>query len=347
MRCALVIALLAAMTPAAAHAQVRGRVTDATGRPLPGVLVELWDAYRRLGGDGTDAQGYFRIAPPAGAAAAGPRVLLARGVGLDPLRRPLGRSDSQATLVMEPRAIEVEAATVTAEASTCPAVDDSLARALWERAARRYDVQVSALGVSSDTRLFAAMLPASQLGLIDTTRLVETFVLGAATPEAFASRFLTQRYFYAVPSSGVRWRRFGRWHYPLLESTRAWHFADSLFGVMNRLALVPTAAGDTVVAFCSRLGSRPYVVGRLWLAADTTLASAEWMFETPGRREEAGGRVLFAPIGTSSTAQPLLPVAGLFWRRLSGGTVYQEWMEYRQWLRCEAPGDCRRTVPLR
>ena len=148
-----------------------------------------------------------------------------------------------------------------------------------------------------------------------------------------------------MPSAGIPWQRFGRWFYPLLESTRAWHFADSLFGVMNRLALVTTATGDTLIAFCSRLQHRPYVVGRLRLAPDTTLASAEWVFVTPEPREEAGGRVLFAPIDPTRLAQPLLPIAGLFWRKLSR-VVYQEWMEYRRWDRCEAPGNCRRTVPL-
>ena len=177
-------AALSALAAAGGGAQVRGRVTDATGRPLPGVLVELWSAHRRLGGDGTDAQGYFRIPDDATDAAAGttPRVLLARGVGLEPQRRPLGPRDTLVTLVLEPRAIELEAATVTAEASSCPARDDGVARALWAHAAHRYDVALSALGVSTTTRLFTAIVPPQLLGVIDTAQLREAFILGASTP---------------------------------------------------------------------------------------------------------------------------------------------------------------------
>jgi hypothetical protein len=336
----LAAALSAAPRPACA--QIRGTVTDAYGRPLPGVLVELWDAHRRLAGDGTDAAGIFRLS----LSGTGPRVLLARGVGLEPLRYLVGPRDSLVTLAMQSHAIEVSGATVVAAATACPEADDPRARALWERAARHYDIELSAFGVSTTTRLFAAIVPPEHLGVIDTAKLVDQFIQAGYSTLAFATRFATERTFYAVPAARIHWRRFGPWFYPLLESTRAWHFADSLFGLMNRLAFTETLAGDTVIAFCSRLGTRPYILGRLRIAPDTTLAAAEWEFVTPSPREQAGGRVLFAPIDPSASGRPLLPVAGLFWRKLAR-VVYQEWMEYRQWSRCEAPGRCLAPVPLR
>jgi hypothetical protein len=336
-------AALLGTVPPPALAQVRGVVTDGTGRPLPGVLVELWDAHRRLGADGTDRSGYFRLA----AAASGPRALLARGIGLEPLRHALAPGDSVVRLVMRPLAIEVSAVTVEATPTTCPDRDDPLARALWERAAAHYDVALSASGVRTDVQLFAALVPAESLGVIDTTRLERWAVEGGYSPLAFATRLATQRNFYAVPASRhVPWRRFGNWNYPLLESSRAWHFADSLFAVMNRMAFAETSAGDTVIAFCSSFENRPYIRGRLRLAPDTTLASAEWDFVTPAPREEAGGQVLFAPVDATATGRPLLPVAGLFWRRLLR-KVYEEWMEYRQWFRCESAVSCRAPTPLR
>jgi hypothetical protein len=335
-------ALLAA-APTGAHAQVRGQVIDPAGRPLPGVLVELWDTARRLGGDGSGATGHFRVpAPPA----AGPRVLLARGIGLDPLRRVVGPNDSVVILVMQPHAIELAAATVTAGAILCPDVDDARARALWERASRHYDVSLSAYGVQTDVRVFAALVPPDSLGVIDTTRLDTTFIGSRYSALAFATRFTSAPNYYAVRAGRSHSRRFDRWSYQLLESSRAWHFADAFFASMNRLALEPEPAGDTAIAFCSREGNRPHIRGRLHLAPDLTLASAEWEFVTPPPREEAGGRVLFAPVDSRASGQPLMPIAGLFWRRVLR-QVYQEWMEYRQWYRCESPLSCAAPAPLR
>ena len=328
--------------PPPALAQVRGVVTDGTGRPLSGVLVELWDAHRRLGADGTDRSGYFRLA----AVASGPRALLARGIGLEPLRHTLAPGDSVVRLVMRPLVVELSAVTVRATPTECPDRDDPRARALWERAAAHYDVALSAYGVRTDVQLFAALVPLESLGVIDTTRLQAWAVAGGYSSLAFATRLATQRNYYAVPASRIPWRRFGRWHYALLESSRAWHFADSLFAVMNRMAFVETSAGDTAIAFCSSGQDRPYIRGRLRLAPDTTLASAEWDFGTPSPREEAGGQVLFAPADPHATGQPLLPVAGLFWRRLLQ-KVSQEWMEYRQWSRCESAASCSAPTPLR
>ena len=339
---ALAGAALLGAGPRTARAQVRGVVMDGTGRPLPGVLVELWDANRRLGGDGTDRSGYFRLA----ATATGPRALVARGIGLEPLRRTLAPADSVVRLVMRPLAVVVSAVTVSATPTECPERDDPRARALWERAAAHYDVALSASGVRTDVQLFAALVPVESLGVIDTTRLQAWAVQGGYSPLAFATRLATQRNFYAVPAARIPWRRFGRWHYALLESSRAWHFADSLFAVMNRMALAETSEGDTVIAFCSSLEDRPFILGRLRLGADTTLASAEWEFVTPAPREEAGGQVLFAPADPRARGQPLLPVAGLFWRRILQ-KVYQEWMEYRQWYRCESAVSCSAPTPLR
>ena len=337
----LVVASLLCV-PAAARAQVRGVVTDSAGRPLPGVLVELWDAQRRLAGDGTDASGRFRLA----AAGTGPRALLARRVGFEPLRRVLPQGDSEFQLVMQPLAVEIAAVTVETEPVLCPERDDPRARALWEHAASRYDVAISAYGVGADAMLFSALLPVESLGVTDTMRLEGWYVQGSYSALAFETRFATQANFYAVPTSRRSVRRYDRWIYQPLESSRAWHFGDSLFSRMNRLAFTRTTLGDTVIAFCSSLGTRPYIRGTLRIAPDTTFAAADWEFVTTSRREEAGGHVLFAPADARASGQSLLPAAGLFWRRLLR-LVYQEWMEYRQWYRCERPGSCRAPVPVR
>jgi hypothetical protein len=335
-------ALVLAPTPA--RAQVRGVVVDADGRALPGVLVELWDSQRRLAGDGSDPTGHFRLAGASDAV--GPRVVLARGIGLEPVRRLLASSDSVVRLVMQSHAILIEAANVEAEPSKCPPLDDPRARALWQQAASHYDIALSAYGVRTDVMLFAALVAPDSLGVIDTTRLVATFIHGGYSALAFATRFNSDKNFYGVPAAGVPWRRYGRWHYPLLESSGAWHFADAMFAAANRLALVASGDEGAIIAFCSSLGTRPYIQGQLTIAPDTTLASAEWEYVTPQPREDAGGQVLFAPADPARRGQPLVPVAGLFWRRVLR-QVYQEWMEYRKWMRCEGPLSCDAPAPLR
>jgi hypothetical protein len=339
-RTTLALAFLAG--PGRLAAQVRGQVVDTDGRPLPGVLVELWDGGRRLAGDGSDAAGRFRLpAPPA----SGTRAVLARGIGLEPMRRVLRTGDSVIILVMRPHAVELEAATVVAGEILCPSQDQAEARRLWTRAAAHYDVALSAYGLFSEAQVFAAIVSPESLGVIDTSRLRETTLGGGYSALAFATRFTTAANYYAVRTGGRFPRRYDRWSYQVIESSRAWHFADAFFASMNRLALEPEPAGDTTIAFCSSEGDRPYIRGRLHLAPDLTLAGAEWEFVTPSPHEEAGGRVLFAPVDPQRTGQPLVPMAGLFWRR-TARRVYEEWTEFRQWYRCEGPLSCEAPVPI-
>jgi hypothetical protein len=339
-----VAAAALALAPARAGAQVRGVVVDADGRPLPGVLMELWDSERRLAGDGSDGTGHFLLA--ATDATVGPRVVLARGIGLEPVRRIVAPADTVLRLVMQSHAVLIEAADIEAEPSKCPLDDDTVARALWQRAASHYDIALSAYGVRTDVAMFAAIVAPESLGVIDTTRLVATFIHGGYSALAFATRFASERNFYAVPAAGVPWQRYGLWHYPLLESSFAWHFADAMFAAANRLVLAGSDDEGFIINFCSSRGNRPYIMGHLTLAPDTTLAKAEWEFVTPRPREDAGGQVLFAPADPRLRGQPIVPVAGLFWRRVLR-QVYQEWMEYRRWYRCEGPLSCDAPAPLR
>ena len=327
--------------PSVSAAQVRGIATDATARPLPGVLVELWDHQQRLAGQVTDATGHFSLS----VSGTGPRAILARGIGLVPLRRDLAPADSVLTLVMQPQPVQVEAVTVQAQEVPCTRRDDPRARGLWERAASRYSVTLSAFGAKAHTFTYSASVAAESLGVIDTTRLRESISYGAYSLWGFQHRRQQERGFYAFQMSGFTPPRFAQWQYPFIESVFAWHFADSTFAEWNRFALVSSSYGDTAIAFCSQRGDRPYIKGVLRITPDTTLAGAEWTFVTPAPHEQAGGQVFFAPVDAQSIGQPLVPVAGLFWRRQVSGGVYQEWMEYRRWELCDSLSNCRAAVP--
>jgi hypothetical protein len=254
-------------------------------------------------------------------------------------------TDSVLTLVMEPHPVQVEAVTVQAEAAACPTRDDPRARALWERAAGHYSVTLSAFGAKAYMMTYGATVTAESLGVIDTTRLRESYASAAYSLWGFQHRRLQERGFYGYQMSGMTPPRFAKWQYPLIESVFAWHFADSTFAEWNRFSLVLSSSGDTAIAFCSRKGDRPYIRGVLRLSPGTTLAGAEWAFVTPAPHEEAGGQVFFAPVDTASAGQLLVPVAGLFWRKQVSGGMYQEWMEYRRWELCDSTNSCRLAVP--
>ena len=336
------------VVPRASTAQLRGVVTDATGRPLPGVLVEVWDYHQRLAGQGTDSFGRFYLRD----SGTGARAILARAIGLVPVRRLLTPSDSVLTLVMQPQSIQVTAATVETEETACPRRDDSRARALWEHAASHYDdVMVAAPAANVSSLRFSAIVPVESLGVIDTTRLREYWQGVGYSPTAYRQRSDGARWFYAHHLVGVNSETFRLWRYRYLWSNDARHFADSAFGRFNRLALVESQQGDTVIAFCSRNRDWPYIKGVLHLASDSTFARAEWEFVTPEPREWAGGQALFAPINAGASKQPLLLVAGLFWRRLPinlyRASIYQEWLEFRRWQLCDGSWQCSADVRLK
>jgi hypothetical protein len=123
---------------------------------------------------------------------------------------------------------------------------------------------------------------------------------------------------------------FDLWEHPLLESTEASHFTDSLFGALNTLKLLGSAsAGSSVLSFCSKR-QVPGIEGELDIGPDTTIRSASWVFRTPPPVEEAGGRVVFA------APDSLLPdfaraVVGVFWRKRVFDYL-QMWWEFRGWV---------------
>ena len=314
--------VLAAQGVAPLRAQVRGTVSDSTGHAVGGALVELYGAYERVAGQGTDSLGEFRFATvPASA------VLLVRAIGFAPLRLVLEPSDTVVTLTMQPLPVEMTELRVSGAPAWCPPRDDPRARALWTRAAAHYDIALSAGLIRSWTLVFAADVPPDSLGLMDTTRL--------------------HRVFMGDEGSGPRtgWRAFLGPRVPFLESLQAWQFGDRTFAQFNRLAFPPGATGDTVIAWCSGSEEFPFIRGTLTLAEDTTFATASWEFAAPEAQAQAGGRVLFARTDPTVAAQPLLAMAGFYWRKHDRG-FFQQWMEFREWTRCESFASCRLPVRL-
>ena len=313
---------LAAQGVAPLRAQIRGTVNDSTGHPVIGALVELYGAYERVAGKGTDTLGEFHFPTlPANAA------LLVRAIGFAPLRLVLDPSDTVVTLTMQPLPVEMTELRVSGAPAWCPPSDDPRARELWARAAAHYDIALSAGLIRSWTLVFAADVPADSLGLMDTTRLHRVFMGDEGS----------------APRTG--WRAFLGPRVPFLESLQAWQFGDRTFAQFNRLAFPPGATGDSVIAWCSGSEEIPFIRGTLTLADDTTFATASWEFAAPEAQAQAGGRVLFARTDPTVAAQPLLAMAGFYWRKHDRG-YFQQWMEFREWTRCESFASCRLPVRL-
>lgn len=317
---AIRLAAILVLTPALLAAQIRGTVRDEAGRPVPEAFVELLSAGARLAVTETDAAGAFAFAARPTAAA-----VVVRRIGYVPARIALGAVTGPLVITLRRRALPVEGVTVAAPGA-CVERDREDARLVWRRAAQHYASGALMPGLAADMLHGAANVPPDSFGVMDSTRATRGTVSGTGRrplPEGRDG-------FYAQPPL-LGTERSYQWDYPWLESVQAWHFADRLFGELNRFELAPPDVGELVVVFCSQRGARPYVTGRLYLGLDTTLLKAEWRFVTARPAEQAGGEVVFMP---PAPGAPLLAASGHYWRAKAFG-FYQEWNSYLQWYACE------------
>lgn len=325
--------LLLLLLPNLASAQIRGIVRDETGAPVPEAMVELLGAGARLAITQTTASGGFVFPAHASAAA-----LVVRKIGYAPARLTLGGPVATLEIVLRQRSVPVTGITVAAPPPACIERDRPEARQLWEQASRRYASGALMAGLAADRMTGRTTVPPDSFGALDTARLERGFT--AMTGVGLRPREDQRDRFYALPPLIGSERSF-RWSYPHLESVQAWHFADVLFGELNRLALAPREVGEMVILFCGGRPGRPFITGRIHLAPDTTFLKAEWRFVTPAPTEQAGGEVVFMP---RAPGAPLLAASGFFWRARESG-FFQEWSSYLQWYECGRSG-CSDRTPL-
>ncbi len=319
---ALRLAALLLAVPSLCLAQVRGTVRDEAGGPVDEAVVELLGAGARLAVTSSSADGSFSFRPAPSAVA-----IVVRKIGYAPARLQLAHAPVPLVVVLHRRAVAVQGVTVEAAGGRCVARDRAEARRLWDRASHRYANGALMAGLFADMLRGAANVSRDSFGVMDTTRLVRGQV--GMTGLGLRRSAAHDRFYAQPPLLGVE--RSYQWDYPWLESVLAWHFADRLFGELNRLDLAPPELGDLVIAFCSERGDRPYIVGHLYLGPDTTFLKAEWRFVTRRPTEQAGGEVVFMP---PAPGAPLLAASGHFWRAKVAG-FYQEWSSYLQWYACE------------
>lgn len=307
--------------------QVGGVVTEDSGRPIGGALVEVWNSSARLGSAVTDGVGVFRFSA---STVTGPTAIFVRAVGYGWFRASVASGDTMLRVSLHPLASQLAPVHVTGNASLCPNRDDPRARALWGAMAARYDPTPWAGVVEDTVFLESRIVGEPDIGSFDSTLLVRG-VMGRTSDKGVDERIRERG--YAEPA-GLADFRTEYWSYVWLESLHANHFADTLFARLHRLSVLGVEHGQTTLVFCPTRRGQPEIEGTLTIAVDTSLLQAAWRFLTPRHDEAAGGRVAFAPPVSGvdvSRRSPLLPITGLFYRRRVSG-FYQLWVEHRCWV---------------
>lgn len=333
MRTTLIACLAVSMATAPrAQSQVIVNV-QAEGTPLEGVQGELWSATRRVAQRVSDRSGRFRFS----AAEAREGIAIAtRRIGFAPTRVPLesGRTEYVVELEQLPAPI-AELTTLTA-VRLCPNVESADARQLWDAATRRYlTPKADTLGRFTELTQVVSNVGAESLGVLDPTREAR----GAHIAE---SDWIT-RGRRLIESQGYVWLMtvahgeadVGIWRYASLQSWDASHFGADLFAERHTLSVLGGDEREITLAFCPRSREETGLEGTLRLARDTSFIAARWAYWNPQRNgETAGGEVVFAPPGVTASGKPLplLPLSGLFWRKLLSGRYWQRWEEYDRWI---------------
>jgi hypothetical protein len=111
------------------------------------------------------------------------------------------------------------------------------------------------------------------------------------------------------------------------------------------LLLLSWSDGVRRVGFCPTQHRLPSIEGVLAIGPSGALLRATWVFHTPRPVEEAGGEVTLAPVVENGTPALMLPVAGLYWRRLGQRSYYQAWEKYAHWV--VSPTDSIPRLPPR
>ncbi|HSA54126.1 MAG TPA: hypothetical protein VLE53_00410 [Gemmatimonadaceae bacterium] len=328
---------LTVATAGRAQAQVIVRV-QAEGQPLEGVHGELWSPTRRLASRMSDRSGKLRF----GRAEAAEAVAIAtRRIGFAPTRVPLdsGKAEYVVELTALPAPL-AESTTLTA-VQLCPNVDGAEARRLWEAATRRYLApQADTMTRFTELTQVEGNVRAESLAVIDPSHETRGAHLAVSDWIMGGRRLIESQGYVWLMTAALGEADVGIWRYASLQSWHASHFGADLFAQRHTLSVLGGDEREITLAFCPRSRSETGLQGTLRLARDTTFIAARWAYWNPQRNgETAGGEVVFAPPGVSATGEPLplLPLSGLFWRKLLNGRYWQRWEEYDRWLL--APGD--------
>jgi hypothetical protein len=323
----IILAACVLLWPAFTVAQVVGVVVDTSGEPVQGARVELWSEHRRLATTTTSLTGMFGFA-----AADTPEAhaISVSRLGYGTVTRTFRPGESEMRIGLVPVALQLEGVSVEARAPRrCPNREDPQARSLWIRTASRYSRATDSINIEALSDLIAGEVDEEELGNVRS----EDMDVSGAYADGYR-RHVDRRIGYGYALSGSIEPEFAAWSYMPLWSFGAPHFLDPSFGEHNTLSILARSSGTTVIVFCSRGLSRTAVAieGTLSIGPDSSFASATWRFLAPRRREEAGGRTIFAPHPGGSVRPWLVAAQGFYWRREHGRSrVYRILRNFEAW----------------
>lgn len=322
-----VAALLVLLLPAAAAAQVRGRVITRGGEPVDGARVELWSAAKREDARLTGSSGTFEFTAPPRTATG---VVVSR-IGFDAASLPIGTVADSIVVVLSERSMRL--APISVQGSTrspCPNRDAPEARSLIIAAAGKYDHSPDSIAIRANLVGGSGTVSRPELGDIDHGDDGEGWRGVVGTPRSIRP---AQGYGYAIQRSLLE--DFVSWKYQELGSFFTQHFVDSTFVRYNTFSVHFRDREVTVVAFCSSgLGREAVgIEGTIQVTPAGTFQSASWKFRQPANRENVGGEVVFAPHPGGTRKPWLVPVSSFYWRQIVGSRdrFFQRWEQYLEW----------------
>jgi hypothetical protein len=326
---AVVALLLVSLAALPAGAQIRGTVVDSSGRPVAGVAVEVWSAFRQLSSQMTGVGGTFRFAPDSVQAAGG---IMARGVGWKTAHVRVAQGDTLVVVRLEPHAATLDGITVTARRAACPNREDPRARAIWTALRDRYDGGRDSSTLAAYAVQVQSIGPKDQIGFVDTTGASPSWRKTLVPLRRMWERRISL-HGYALPLRESLVEQYAGWMYPPLESQYATHFVEDLFGDRHTFSVARSTGSETVLRFCprERSGKVPRIEGTLTLSGDGSPVRVAWKYLTPEPREDAGGEVDFAPASVSPAVPLLLPATALYWRKTTQGRYFQRWEKFEEW----------------
>jgi hypothetical protein len=322
------LAILLALSPRPAHAQLEVTVTDSAGQVLADARVELWRTAQLLTARTTDARGMATFDAAELATATDVRV---RRLGYAPARVSLDQPGGTLRVQLASLARSLPSLTVSATVGACPQSDDQEARALWSRIGTRYrEPAVEGRHTTLDHRV--GTVEQLEIGHVHDGDVYRGALLFTADGMRGAHEVLALRgYVYAVPDSH-NLDLLGGWQYVQLDAELAGHFATQAFADAHTFTVASRRAATTTLRFCAKDRRRPGLDGILQLSERDGLVEAHWRFWNPlGGAEPAGGAVTFALAQPDSAPAPLSATSGLFWRQLPSGKYLQRWQGFHDW----------------
>jgi hypothetical protein len=304
--------------------QLRVRVVAEDGAPIANAAVDLWARTRRVLTLSTREDG---LAIAQRGKLPSLTSVSARAIGYQAASVPVGRKDT-----LEVRLARVVPRLPEIVVEALPRYecheDEPGAHGIWQAATMRYTLLPTARrywAVGRGSEETAILSKVSSPDSWDTMRWGVSGQARAQTSQfirdsGYAIRRKPGRSVGLIASTGG-----GPWWYPKLHTWSADHFARPEFGQLNALYTISSGPTGWTIGFCTKRPGRPGIRGLMRIDSTYAFTRAEWQFQTPKPKEDAGGEIVFLT-GTTST---LLPLVSYFWK-LADGSEGEDPLYYRE-----------------